>query len=103
MCKVHNVGLRYIKNYSRSGRVLLVTSRLGTEKTITFFYSVVQREMLRNQPLGTDIYDPSGFIMSPRETVSGFLLLECFFERSYANFKGLLEFEGLRMTRPKYS
>ena len=29
-------------NYSRTGRVLLVTSRLGTGKSLTFFYSVGQ-------------------------------------------------------------
>ncbi len=77
-------GRELLLNYSRTGRVLLVTSRLGTEKTITFFtvwYSV-QREikMLRNQPLGNDIYDPSGFIMSPREIISGLPIFECFFK-----------------------
>jgi hypothetical protein len=41
---------------------------------------VVQREikMLRNQPIGNDIYDPSGYIMSPRELVSGLPIFECF-------------------------
>jgi hypothetical protein len=31
---------RELLNYSRLGRVWLVTSRLGSGKTITFFYSV---------------------------------------------------------------
>jgi hypothetical protein len=31
---------RELLNYSRPGRVLLVISRLGTEKSLTFFYSV---------------------------------------------------------------
>jgi hypothetical protein len=32
---------RELLNYSRPGRVWLVTSRLGTGKTITFYYSVL--------------------------------------------------------------
>jgi hypothetical protein len=52
----------------------------GDGENDNFFYSVVQREikMSKNQPIGNDFYDPSGFIMSPREIVSGFPILECF-------------------------
>jgi hypothetical protein len=37
----HTLPGRELLNYSRPGRIWLVTSRLGTGKSISFFYSVV--------------------------------------------------------------
>jgi hypothetical protein len=42
---VTNQTLRKLLNYSRPGRVWIVTVSLGTGKTITFFYSVVFSEV----------------------------------------------------------
>jgi hypothetical protein len=45
LCTNQTLPGRELLNYSRPGRVWLVTSRLGTGKTITFFYSVIWHVM----------------------------------------------------------
>jgi hypothetical protein len=44
-------------NYSRPGRVWLVTSRLGTGKSINFFYSVLFSDLTAREALHAKIME----------------------------------------------
>ncbi len=63
-------------NYSRPGRVWLVTSRLGTGKSITFFYS----ELVRERPLKRSL---RGWTKPLLPKTSNFLTFHLLFLRYY--------------------
>jgi hypothetical protein len=46
-------------------------------------------EMLRNQPIGNNIYEPSVFIMSPREIISELPITECLFKGIFQTLKAV--------------